>query len=185
MISVRRQSGFTIVELLIVIVVIAILAAITIVAYTGIQDKARAVVMADGAQKVEQSLRLWLTLDGQTNWPSNDLYADPNGDGNNPTLDWMIKNTGLGEDLPAVPHVPGIDDSQWHYDWDNNPGDISDCVDPNQGVNVFVTHVPESIVQKIDDQLDDGNLACGKVRYVNYHGEEQFSYKLSSDGVIQ
>jgi prepilin-type N-terminal cleavage/methylation domain-containing protein len=35
-----RQAGFTIVELLIVIVVIAILAAITIVAYNGIQNRA-------------------------------------------------------------------------------------------------------------------------------------------------
>lgn len=37
-----KSSGFTIVELLIVIVVIAILAAITIVAYNGIQNRAKA-----------------------------------------------------------------------------------------------------------------------------------------------
>jgi len=37
----QKQSGFTIVELLIVIVVIAILAAITIVAYNGIQNRAK------------------------------------------------------------------------------------------------------------------------------------------------
>ena len=45
---VRKNPGFTIVELLIVIVVIAILAAISIVAYTGIQNKANdAAVQAD------------------------------------------------------------------------------------------------------------------------------------------
>ncbi len=37
----HKQSGFTIVELLIVIVVIAILAAITIVAFNGIQSRAK------------------------------------------------------------------------------------------------------------------------------------------------
>jgi len=44
----KRQSGFTIVELLIVIVVIGILAAITIVAYNGIQSRANdAAVQSD------------------------------------------------------------------------------------------------------------------------------------------
>ena len=37
----KRQVGFTLVELLIVIVVIAILAAITLVTYSGIQDRAK------------------------------------------------------------------------------------------------------------------------------------------------
>ena len=37
----RMKSGFTIVELLIVVVVIAILATITIVAYNGIQNQAK------------------------------------------------------------------------------------------------------------------------------------------------
>lgn len=37
----KSKSGFTIIELLIVIVVIAILAAITVVAYNGIQQRAR------------------------------------------------------------------------------------------------------------------------------------------------
>lgn len=40
----QRKSGFTIVELLIVVVVIAILAAITVVAYNGVQQRAKAAV---------------------------------------------------------------------------------------------------------------------------------------------
>lgn len=42
----RNNSGFTIVELLIVVVVIAILAAITIVAYNGISDRAKQSALA-------------------------------------------------------------------------------------------------------------------------------------------
>ena len=37
----KQQNGFTIVELLIVIVIIGILAAITVVAYNGIQERGR------------------------------------------------------------------------------------------------------------------------------------------------
>ncbi len=50
----RRKDGFTIVELLIVVVVIAILAAITLVSYTGIQERAveaKVVSMVDGYRK--------------------------------------------------------------------------------------------------------------------------------------
>lgn len=49
----KNKKGFTIVELLIVVVVIAILAAITIVAYNGIQNRAR-----DSVVKNEASLGL-------------------------------------------------------------------------------------------------------------------------------
>ena len=54
-----KQKGFTIVELLIVIVVIAILAAITIVAYNGIQERAESLRVISKAQSYVKGLKLW------------------------------------------------------------------------------------------------------------------------------
>lgn len=53
-----RQRGFTIVELLIVIVVIAILAAITIVAFNGIQERARSAMIVSDLTAAAKQLKL-------------------------------------------------------------------------------------------------------------------------------
>jgi prepilin-type N-terminal cleavage/methylation domain-containing protein len=53
-----KSTGFTIVELLIVIVVIGILAAITIVAYNGIQDKAKQSQVSSAAAQVAKKVRV-------------------------------------------------------------------------------------------------------------------------------
>lgn len=54
-----KERGFTLVELLIVIVVIAILAAISIVAYNGIQQRARNSAAEADASKVQTKVEAW------------------------------------------------------------------------------------------------------------------------------
>jgi len=54
-----RKGGFTIVELLIVIVVIAILAAISIVAYTGVTARARDAIRKSDLSQVADGLKLY------------------------------------------------------------------------------------------------------------------------------
>jgi prepilin-type N-terminal cleavage/methylation domain-containing protein len=54
-----KQNGFTIVELLIVVVVIAILAAITIVSYNGIQNRAKESAAQSAASQVAKKIALW------------------------------------------------------------------------------------------------------------------------------
>ncbi len=55
----RKQSGFTIVELLIVIVVIAILAAITIVAYNGIQQRSHTTAQKTTAENLAKKIEAY------------------------------------------------------------------------------------------------------------------------------
>jgi general secretion pathway protein G len=59
-----KQTGFTIVELLIVIVVIAILATISIVAYNGTQNRANDAKMTSAAKQVEKALRIYAVDNG-------------------------------------------------------------------------------------------------------------------------
>lgn len=54
-----RQPGFTIVELLIVIVIIAILASITIVAFNGIQNRANDVAVQSDLSNISKNYELY------------------------------------------------------------------------------------------------------------------------------
>lgn len=60
----KTKSGFTIVELLIVIVVIAILAAISIVAYNGIQNRATNNSRASTVAQYVKALKLYASENG-------------------------------------------------------------------------------------------------------------------------
>ena len=63
-----QQKGFTIVELLIVVVVIAILAAITIVAYNGIQNRAKQSAAQSAAAQASKKL-LAFAIDNAETYP--------------------------------------------------------------------------------------------------------------------
>lgn len=65
----QKQKGFTIVELLIVVVVIAILAAVTIVAYNGISNRAKASAAASLASQVQKKLELY-AVDNAEQYPA-------------------------------------------------------------------------------------------------------------------
>jgi len=65
--NIKPNKGFTIVELLIVVVVIAILAAITIVSYNGITNKANASSAQSTAATVQKKIELYNSTVG--NYP--------------------------------------------------------------------------------------------------------------------
>lgn len=82
------STGFTIVELLIVVVVIAILATISIVAYTNIQQRARNSQTAAGVNSYIKAIKLYLVDNASlpvyngclgANYPSDLCWTGANG----------------------------------------------------------------------------------------------------------
>lgn len=128
--NIRRQ-GFTIIELLVVIVVIGILASITIVTFNGVQQRARNAQTATAVQAYLKALQVQLNDKGTyptlappdypstsyfaclgDNYPSNACW---NGAGSsayyeNDTLNGVMKSF-LGNNIP----MPGLPTSNRYY----------------------------------------------------------------------
>ena len=74
----KQQPGFTIVELLIVIVVIGILAAISIVAFNGIQDRANDTAIRSDLVNIAKQLETIKATSSTTNYPTTTELANTN-----------------------------------------------------------------------------------------------------------
>ena len=92
----KRANAFTIVELLIVIVVIAILAAISIVAYRGIQERANNAALQSTISQLQKRLEVYKAQND--NYPvtttgalgnANSSLTDANCSRNNATANWI------------------------------------------------------------------------------------------------
>ena len=87
----KQQTGFTIVELLIVVVVIAILAAITIVAYNGIQKRAQTSAATSALSQAAKKLALYRV--DNTVYPTT-LSAVGIADSNDISYQYTLSNAG-------------------------------------------------------------------------------------------
>lgn len=133
-----KQTGFTIVELLIVIVVIGIVAAITIVAYNGIQERARVARISTDLRNIKNALSQYY-LDNSA-WPCFDhTYADA---------------TEIAWSAPYIkwPRTPMGD----IYHWEHNISGLA--------YTISIPSLGTSTASTLDKVLDDGNLATGVVR---------------------
>lgn len=106
----RRSTGFTIVELLIVIVVIAILAAISIVAYTGIQQRARDAERLSDAQMIDKAIKSYYAVHGEYPPGGRSGGFERSTDTSEMFLEHLI-NSGFLPDSPLDP----INDSGHFY----------------------------------------------------------------------
>lgn len=111
------RAGFTIVELLIVIVVIAILAAITVVAYNGIQGRANDSRRLEDIKSIAKALELYKvntgsypnvvsTQDGLGNYISSGWETSTNG---TTATDFLaaLRTSGVASSVPLDPKNGG------------------------------------------------------------------------------
>jgi len=108
----KTTSGFTIVELLIVIVVIGILAAITVTAYSGIQQRAKNITTINGVKQYQKALALYAVDKGS--YPNilsclGDGYSYPSNPGScagaSSVYTQSSFNTALAPYLSALPRL--------------------------------------------------------------------------------
>ena len=136
------KSGFTIVELLIVIVVIAILAAITIVAYNGIQSRSRDTKRTQDVAQIQKALELYRVKNGSYPPTGATTAANlPNGfpglygcvtcyafsTATNGTWLKALVDDGL---LPSVPVSSPNDNSNFYMYWASSAAGYGACTEP-------------------------------------------------------
>ncbi len=175
----KSTSGFTIVELLIVIVVIAILAAISVVAYTGVQTRARASAIASDLKATEKAFNAYKAVTSAGSWWAEADAALLAGGG--ATLPSLISNNAEFRNfLQKAPTTDGLGTNlQWTYD---NDGDTyNGCSASTSGVNIYVYNVTNTdLVQAVDNAIDDGNMSCGKLRFVGSNNNMLYSLARSA-----
>ncbi|MBC7869079.1 prepilin-type N-terminal cleavage/methylation domain-containing protein [Candidatus Saccharibacteria bacterium] len=127
----NKKRGFTIVELLIVIVVVGILAAISIVAYGGVQNRARDTIRIDDSEKIRKALELYRIDTGE--YPAAINTGLSNVDPNVPGSGWESSSYGgqstwLDRIKLYTGKMPSLDPTNdtthfyYYYFYKNNPG---------------------------------------------------------------
>jgi type II secretion system protein G len=106
----KSKSGFTIVELLIVIVVIAILAAISIVAYNGIQERARFSAYQTDISSLNKAIQMYHADNGRYPGSSGNVCWTNGGSGTGNFI------SGLSPDyLTQTPTTPNWSSGANYY----------------------------------------------------------------------
>ncbi len=137
-----RRTGFTAVELMIVVVIIGLIAAIAIPAFQKVRQQARATRAVNDMKKVGEAFNLLILINGDI---PEGVYTSSNSPGGFEAV----------EIPPELASMPLGDGSQLSFTYSSSNGvvELSSTEEIESGV-----------LEKIDDLLDDGNTSTGDVQ---------------------
>ncbi|MFZ3009762.1 MAG: type II secretion system protein [Candidatus Microsaccharimonas sp.] len=146
------QQGFTIVELLIVIVVIGILAAITVVAYNGIQNRAKVAATQSAVSQVAKKVMAY-AVDNSDQYPAS-LAAVGVADSGDTTYQYSVNNTST----PKTYCITVTTGSTSYYSSNSVPVPTSGgCAGHGQGGVAAITNL-----------IPNPNMTSAGVYWTNY-----------------
>jgi len=162
----KSRQGFTIVELLIVVVVIAILAAITIVSYNGITKRAKDSAIQSTLSQAMQKLESFKVDDGANIYPANLAAA---GLASFANTDDTIYSYGVSSDGSTFCMALSKGGRTYYI--------TSATVNPKTGICNGAVGVPGS-----GDVATDGSSVAGAVNYTIFGSTAPAANQVESDG---
>lgn len=145
------KRGFTIVELLIVIVVIAVLAAITIVAYNGVQTRARDNIRSDAISSIKRALEVYKVDNGR--YPS--ATANPGNGGWEMSTDVSdsfmeyLANAGFSSGTPIDP----INNSTYRFWYYRYSAGVNGCDSSKGGFYVLRVTFENTAIRPVGNSM--------------------------------
>lgn len=168
-----RQKGFTIVELLIVIVVIGILAAITVVAYNGMQQRARDAKRASDAKNIVKALEAYKATNGN--------YPLPTPTGGSGAFEQSTDTPGTfleflqGTYFSTVPVDPVNDSSRYYRYYVYQSGSLTSYGCPTDKGNLLVFYA-YGFERSGAAPEGDSNLVCTGRTWTGSNSTTYFYY---------
>ena len=154
----KSMSGFTIIELLIVVVVVAILATVTLLSYSSFRERARVSAIAKQIVDLEKSLRVEAANKGRDSWWSESELSCATVDISARSITSMASNCNM----PTLSPFKDVDGIAFGFD---NENDTATACSSATGVNIQLRgdFSDLSFYQQLDTLIDDNTTNCGKL----------------------